>query len=79
MTTENKRDLAADLAFADECQRTESGLTLWNGASYTVATEAIRRALAAEAEVERLQAEISFLRDQRESLETTLQHYRGYA
>jgi len=34
--------------------------------------DAIRRAIAAEAEVESL-------RIQRESLESTLQHYRGYA
>lgn len=54
MTTEIKRDLAADLAFANECQRTESGLTTWNRESYDRATHAIRRAIAAEAEVERL-------------------------
>ncbi|MBG9735808.1 hypothetical protein [Paenibacillus alvei] len=41
--------------------------------------EAIRRAIAAEAEVERLRKEIDYLRWQRESLEGTLQHYRGYA
>lgn len=41
--------------------------------------EAIRRAIAAEAEVERLRKENEYLREQRESLEGTLQHYRGYA
>lgn len=119
MTTENKRDLAADLSICEAATDGPWEIFLSGSGYYIHAVDysqaggpiaihenavhiaearegwphAIRRAMAAEkaaqefadiinvkqADVERLQAEVLFLRDQRDSLEATLQHYRGYA
>ncbi|MEK3988060.1 hypothetical protein MHB77_32550 [Paenibacillus sp. FSL K6-3166] len=68
MTTKTKRDLRADLAFCNK----DSVVGAFVKEAREGWPEALRRAIAAEAEVESL-------RMQRDSLEATVQHYRGYA
>lgn len=88
MTTEMKRDLHADLEALEKFENgyipegpNDNGHAIWGYFLFARQgwPEAIRRAIAAEAEVERLRKDNEYLHWQRESLEGTLQHYRGYA
>ncbi|WP_178023068.1 hypothetical protein [uncultured Paenibacillus sp.] len=109
MTTETKRDLAADLAL---CEAATPGPWFVGGgpaneirqpngsrrrrittppdadgikdASFIAEARegwphAIRRAISAEDALKTAEAEVEFLRQQREYLEATPHHYRGYA